>query len=36
VRYLELGAFAAALLSGLLGRRLALRAALTEAASKSG
>jgi hypothetical protein len=36
VRYLELGAFAAALLSGLLGRRLSLRAALTEAAEQVG
>jgi hypothetical protein len=34
VRYLELGPFAAALLSGLLGRHLSLRAALTEAAQQ--
>ena len=36
VRYLELGQFAAALLSGLLDRRLTLRAALTEAAQQVG
>ncbi len=36
VRYLELGRFAAALLAGLLGRRLPLRAALTEAAQQVG
>ncbi|HEX7451380.1 MAG TPA: hypothetical protein VF294_03810, partial [Polyangiaceae bacterium] len=36
VRYLELGPFAAALLAGLLGRRLSLRAALTEAAEQVG
>ncbi|HEY5375607.1 MAG TPA: putative DNA-binding domain-containing protein [Polyangiaceae bacterium] len=36
VRYLELGPFAAALLAGLLGRRLSLRAALTEAAQQVG
>lgn len=36
VRYLELGAFAAALLSGLLGARLGLRAALIGAAAELG
>jgi hypothetical protein len=36
VRYLELGPFAGALLSGLLGRRSSLRVALTEAAQQVG
>jgi len=36
VRYLELGPFAASLLSGLLDRRLPLRRALTEAAQQVG
>ena len=36
VRYLELGPFAAALLSGLLGHRSSLRVALTEAAQRVG